>query len=265
VNRLGAHAIIYDTLKDVKYLIRAIGVGGCATQLCCAFLAPAFAGDPALDRATLRQPGPGVSLAQSTKAAEPTAPRRARYQSNDRGRVASVTIAGCRASLEYERSSTLLVYDNGCPQSTTTKAAILDRLLSTIFDEAGIPGHVGALRIGWLARFSDALSRRVALRAHQSAEWQAVLARRAESGPGDHGLVGGFVGRLVDAHDLYPEIRRVMREHGAVITATRAEKPFLGVPSMTRSKAWLLDHGVAAEQLLPLDAIVTFVLERPPQ
>ncbi len=73
-------------------------------------------------------------------------------------------------------------------------------------------------------------------------------------------MVSGFMARLIDDEGFYRELRRTLRDHGAIVVSARVEKPVVGVPSMTRSEDWLLDHGVAPDQLLPLDGIVWFVL-----
>lgn len=180
---------------------------------------------------------------------------------NHRGKIASVGEQGCRASLELSRDSSALYYSGGCPEPMSAKAADLDALLDALFGESGVPRSVRTLRIGWAKRFSEELALRIAQRAGESAGWKAVLAKRSEMGKGDHGLVSSFVARLIYEESLYEEIGRSLQKHGATVVAARVEKPFVWPAALTRSAEWLLDHGIAPDQPLPLDAIVDLVLE----
>jgi len=186
----------------------------------------------------------------------------AQAESNDRSRVVTTEIRACRASLEYGDDETLLDYDNGCPQSVAEKAVVLDTLLSQMFGDGDIPGSVRSVRTGWLRRLSEELAREMALQAHESEQWRALLAARQQMGPGDHGMVGPFIARLIDEQGLFRPINQTLQLHGAMVVAFRIEKPVVGLPSMTGSEHWLLGRGVAADRLLPIDAIVWLVLER---
>jgi len=185
-------------------------------------------------------------------------------EASDRSEIASTGTQSCRASLEINRDTSSLYYSGGCPEPIAAKAAGLDALLDTLFGESGVPESVRTLRIGWARRFSEELALRIAQHASESPGWKVVLAKRSERGRGDHGLVSGFVARLIHEKSLYKEIGRALHKHGAIVVAVRTEKPFVGPASLTHSAGWLLERGIAPDQLLPLDAIIDLVLEPAP-
>ncbi len=230
------HFGTYDTFWRVKPVIRVLGVA-CVLAMACS------------DRTQMPVAPPVDDLL---------------IDRSERGDFASVDIQGCRVILEYQRDEGFLDYDNGCPHPMAMKAALLDKLLGSLFGETGIPNDVRSFRIGWTRRLSDELSRRIAFRASQSAEWKALVEKRGEMGHGDHGMASAFLGRWIHQEDFFREFNQSLLEHGAVVISARVEKPSLGIAARTRSEGWLLDHGVSAAQLLPIDAFVTLILaERP--